>query len=74
MIKFTEMTDLDQLKAEKARVVAEIAANQAASNKGPKTPGRKAPSPSSVQLETLTRRLAALNMKISTAEKRGAQA
>jgi hypothetical protein len=73
MIKFAEMTDLDQLKAEKARVVAEIAATKAA-DKGPKTPGRKAPSPSSVQLETLTRRLAALNMKISTAEKRGAQA
>lgn len=73
MIKFTEMTDLDQLKAEKARVVAEIAANQAA-DKSPKTPGRKAPSQGSVQLETLTRRLAALNMKISTAEKRGAKA
>jgi hypothetical protein len=73
MIKLAEMTDLDQLKAEKARVVAEIAANQAA-DKGPKTPGRKAPSPGSVQLEALTRRLAALNMKISTAEKRGAKA
>ena len=63
----TMTVDIKSLEAERARLVADIAAQQALV----KAQGldRRAPTNSQAQLSTLTRRLAAADMKLHAARK-----
>ncbi len=72
MIRFTEMSELEGLKNEKLKLVAEIAACQT-SEAAPAKGKKGAASPSS-RVDALNLQLAALNTKINLAEARAAKA
>ena len=72
MIRFTEMSELDGLKNDKLKLVAEIAACQT-SETAPAA-GKKGSAKPSMRVDALNLQLAALNTKINLAEARAAKA
>ncbi len=72
MIRFTDMSELDVLRNEKLRLVAEIAA--CATSETAKPAGRKGASQPSMRVDALNIQLTALNTKIALAEARAAKA
>ncbi len=71
MIRFTEMSELDGLRSEKLKLVAEIAA--CSTSEATKAPGKKGAEKPSMRIDALNLQLAALNTKLNLAEARAAK-